>query len=82
MLCWFEIFLKCYTLSFNRPDKDSIVMELEGPATLAPQDAVLEGYGTTCSLIDLLAHPLSEQQGIVSFWTVNEQHNLPCTENG
>lgn len=57
-------------------------MELEGPATLARQDAVLEGYGTTCSLIDLLSLPPSEQQEIVSFWTVNEQHDLPCTENG
>lgn len=57
-------------------------MELEGPATLAPQDAVLEGYGTTCSLIDLLSPPLSEQQGIVSFWTVIEQHDLPCPDNG
>ena len=57
-------------------------MELEGPATLAPQDAVLEGYGTTCSLIDLLSFPLSEQQRIVSFWTVIEQHDLPCTDNG
>lgn len=57
-------------------------MELEGPATLARQDAVLEGHGKTCSLIDLLSLPPSEQQGIVSFWTVNEQHGLPCTENG
>lgn len=57
-------------------------MEPEGLATLAPQDAVLEGRGTTCSLIDLLSLPLSEQQGIVSFWTVIEGHDLPCPENG
>ena len=56
-------------------------MELEGPATLACQDAVLEDHGTTCSLIDLLSLPPSEQQEIVSFWTVNEQHDLPCREN-
>ena len=57
-------------------------MELEGPATLACQDAVLEDHGTTCSLIDLLSLPPSEQQEIVSFWTVNEQHDLPYRENG
>lgn len=66
MLCWFETFLNDYTVSLNWLDKHSTVTELGGPATVACQDTILEGFGMACSLLDFLSFSLSKQWEITS----------------